>query len=307
MNSHPVTNMPASAISESPTPAIVATNLSKTFRDFWRRPRVKAVCALTLSVPSGAIYGLLGPNGSGKSTTLKMILGLLFPTSGELSVLGLPPTSPAARRRIGYLPEETRLYPTLTPLEILSFHARLLSLPRPLAKSRADELLASLDLQAAARRPVGAFSKGMARRVGLAVALLGDPDLLILDEPPSGLDPIATRQVKDLMLDLAARGKTILTTSHLLADVQDTCRRVAILHHGHLLAEGPLDDLLQRATETTLSFPTPASPDASQAALQAVATALGLPPASLHLSHPRKSLEEYFLDILAHDPQPPPP
>ncbi len=288
----------------SATSAIQATHLTKTFRDFWRRPRVRAVADLSLSVPAGAIYGLLGPNGSGKSTTLKMILGLLFPTAGTLTVLGQAPSSPAVRARIGYLPEETRLYPALTPLEILAFHARLLSLPRADATERTQSLLTSLDLIHAARRPVGSFSKGMARRVGLAVALLGRPELLILDEPTSGLDPQATRQVKDLMLSLARSGTTILTTSHLLADVQDTCSRVAILHRGHLLAEGPLDTLLQRPAETTLTFPTPPDPATADRLLAATAAALRLPPDALRLSHPRKSLEEYFLDIIAKDTAP---
>lgn len=289
---------PIAAPDNAPAPAIVAEHLQKTFRDFWRRPRVKAVDDISFAVPAGQIYGLLGPNGSGKSTTLKMILGLLFPTGGTLSVLDGRPSDAAVRRRIGYLPEETRLYPSLTPVEILRFHARLLALPPRDAADRIDALLAQLDLAHAADRPVGGFSKGMARRVGLAAALLGDPDLLVFDEPTSGLDPQATRQVKDLMLDLARRGKTILTTSHLLADVQDTCARVAILHRGHLLAEGPLDALLERATETTLSFPTPADPALADKALAVAAAALALPPHALRLSHPRKSLEEYFLDIV---------
>lgn len=278
--------------------AIEARGLKKTFRDFWRRPRVRAVDGISFVVPRGAIYGLLGPNGSGKSTTLKMILGLLFPSAGELLVLGGRPTDSAVRRRIGYLPEETRLYPALTPKEILGFHARLLGLSGAESRERAERLLESLDIAHAAGRPVGSFSKGMARRVGLAVALLGDPDLLILDEPTSGLDPQATRQVKDLMLGLAGRGQTILTTSHLLADVQDTCQRVAILHRGHLLAEGPLDRLLSRTAETTMTFPTPRDSSLLDKLRTGAAATLDVAEADLRFSHPRDTLEDYFLSIV---------
>ncbi|MDY0150442.1 MAG: ABC transporter ATP-binding protein, partial [Kiritimatiellia bacterium] len=217
-----------------PMTAIHAEHLSKTFRDFWRRPRVEAVRSLSFEVPTGGIFGLLGPNGSGKSTTLKMILGLLFPTAGTLTVLSQSPRSTAVKSRIGYLPEETFLYPHLTPLETLSFYARLFRLPTDVARTRIEQLLEMTGLAQVRHRVVGEFSKGMARRLGLAQALLNDPDLVILDEPTAGLDPQGTRQVKDLLLALAARGKTVLLTSHLLADVEDVCHQVAILFNGRL-------------------------------------------------------------------------
>lgn len=275
--------------------AIHAEHLSKTFRDFWRRPRVDAVRSISFDVPAGQIFGLLGPNGSGKSTTIKMILGLLFPTAGSIEVLGASPRSTAVKRRIGYLPEESYLYPHLTPLETLTFYARLFRLPPDTARTRIDQLLDMTGLSHARHRPVGGFSKGMARRIGLAQALLNDPDLVILDEPTAGLDPQGTRQVKDLILALVARGKTILLTSHLLADVEDVCHQVAILFNGRLLAQGTLDSLLTLKDKTTLTFPTPADPVTLQRLLESVRAALGADP---ELDHPRQALEPYFLQIV---------
>lgn len=275
--------------------ALRAENLSKTFRDFWRRPRVEAVRSISFDVPAGQVFGLLGPNGSGKSTTIKMVLGLLFPTAGTLEVLGASPRSVAVKKRIGYLPEESYLYPHLTPLETLSFYARLFRLPAAAARTRIDQLLEMIGLSHARHRPVGEFSKGMARRIGLAQALLNDPDLVILDEPTAGLDPQGTRQVKDLILALAARGKTVLLTSHLLADVEDVCRQVAILFNGRILARGTLDSLLAQKDKTTLTFPTPSEPAALRKILDAARAALGAEPA---LDHPRQALEAYFLQVI---------
>ena len=276
-------------------PAIQATNLSKTFRDFWHRPRVEAVRSMSFEIPAGQVFGLLGPNGSGKSTTLKMILGLLFPTAGNLEVLGDSPRAVAVKQRIGYLPEESYLYPHLTPYETLAFYARLFRLPAATARERIEQLLEMIGLTHARHRPVGEFSKGMARRLGLAQALLNDPDLVILDEPTSGLDPQGTRQVKDLILALAARGKTVLLSSHLLADVEDVCRQIAILFNGRILARGTLDELLAQKDRTTLTFPTPPDPLTLQKVLAAARAALGADPA---LDHPRQALEPYFLHVV---------
>ena len=277
-------------------PAIQATDLRKTFRDFWRRPRVEAVRGISFAVPAGQVFGLLGPNGSGKSTTIKMILGLLFPTAGRLEVLGDAPRAVAVKSRIGYLPEESYLYPHLTPAETLAFYARLFRLPRAVARDRIEQLLEMIGLAHARNRPVGEFSKGMARRIGLAQALLNDPDLVILDEPTAGLDPQGTRQVKDLILALAARGKTVLLTSHLLADVEDVCAQVAILFNGRLLAQGTLDALLAQKDKTTLTFPTPADPATLRQVLAAARAALGADP---DVDHPRQALEPFFLHVVA--------
>lgn len=275
--------------------ALRAENLSKTFRDFWRRPRVAAVRSVSFEIPPGQVFGLLGPNGSGKSTTIKLILGLLFPSAGTLEVLGCSPRATAVKRCIGYLPEESYLYPHLTPQETLAFYAKLFPLSAAEARRRIDELLEMAGLTHARHRPVGEFSKGMARRIGLAQALLNDPDLVILDEPTAGLDPQGARQVKDLILALAARGKTVLLTSHLLADVEDVCQQIAILFNGRILARGTLDGLLAQKDKTTLTFPTPSDPAALKRILEATRAALGADPA---LDHPRQALEPYFLQVI---------
>lgn len=218
-------------------------NVSKTFRDFWLRPTVAAVDSLSLAVRRGEVFGLLGPNGSGKSTTIKMILGLLSPSAGEVRLFGLSPRSVAARRRLGYLPELSFLHPFLTAAETIGYYAGLCGLTRREASRRTRELLAMVGLESVAKRPVGEFSKGMARRVALASALVGRPELLVLDEPTSGLDPISTKEVKTLVKALAQGGMTVLTTSHLLADAEDICDRVMILNHGKSVAEGDVSSL----------------------------------------------------------------
>ncbi len=227
------------------TPAIEVKNLVKTFRDFWRRPTVQAIDGIDLLIPRGRIFGLLGPNGSGKSTTIKILLGLLFPTAGTVRVLGDSPRRVATKRHIGYLPEESYLYRYLTAYETLDFYGRLFALDRATRRDRITQLLDMVGLSHAAHRHVGEFSKGMARRVGLAQALINDPKLIILDEPTAGLDPLGCRQVKDIMLALAKRGKTILLTSHLLADVEDVCDDLAILYNGKVRAHGNARELLK--------------------------------------------------------------
>ena len=222
---------------------IELNGVGKTFRDFWLRPTVKAVDGLDLAVAQGEVFGLLGPNGSGKSTTIKMILGLLAPSAGTISLFGLPPRARAARARLGYLPELSYLHPFLTAKETLGYYAGLGNLPRAVAKARTAELLEMVGLSAVAARPVGGFSKGMARRLALASALIGRPELLILDEPTSGLDPVSTNEVKTLVKTLAAGGMTILLTSHLLADAEDVCDRFAIVNHGAKVAEGKVADM----------------------------------------------------------------
>jgi len=222
---------------------IELTDVRKTFRDFWLRPTVAAVDGLSLSVSRGEVFGLLGPNGSGKSTTIKMILGLLDPSGGTVRLFGRSPRSVEARRRLGYLPELSYLHPFLTARETLGYYAGLCGLDRKTSAHRTDELLEMVGLAGVARRPVGGFSKGMARRIALASALIGKPELLVLDEPTSGLDPVSTKEVKTLVKALSAGGMTILTTSHLLADAEDICDRVMILNHGKSVAEGRVDEL----------------------------------------------------------------
>ena len=222
---------------------IELTDVRKVFRDFWLRPTVKAVDGLSLAVRRGEVFGLLGPNGSGKSTTIKMMLGLLQPSSGSVRLFSLSPSSVKARARLGYLPELSYLHPFLTAKETLAYYAGLCGLNRKVAAERTRQLLEMVGLKDVAKRPVGGFSKGMARRVALAAALIGKPELLVLDEPTSGLDPVSTKEVKTLVKALAAGGMTVLMTSHLLADAEDICDRVMILNHGKSVAEGRVDEL----------------------------------------------------------------
>ena len=226
------------------TDDIVSLNgVEKTFRDFWMRPTVRAVDGLSLAVRRGEVFGLLGPNGSGKSTTIKMILGLLAPSAGEVKLFGLSPRAVESRRRLGYLPELSYLHPFLTAAETLRYYAGLCGLPRRQARERTAQLLKMVGLEAVADRAVGGFSKGMARRVALAASLIGRPELLVLDEPTSGLDPVSTKEVKTLVKSLAAGGMTVLMTSHLLADAEDICDRVMIVNHGKSVAEGRVSEL----------------------------------------------------------------
>jgi ABC-2 type transport system ATP-binding protein len=276
-------------------PVIETTGLRKTFRDFWHRPRVEAVCGLDLTVQRGEVFGLLGPNGSGKSTTIKLLLGLLHPTAGDIRVLGRPPTDVAVKARIGYLPEVSHLHNFLTPRETLHYYGRLFGFDADTCRSRTEALIDMVDLRRAADRPVGEFSKGMARRVGLAQALVNNPDLLILDEPTSGLDPIACREVKDLVRLLARTGKTVLMTSHLLADVEDISDRVAILHAGRLQAQGHVADLLRRADAVRFLVE-----GLDAAAAEALRRELEQRTSrSVSLDHPAMDLETYFLQVVA--------
>jgi len=226
--------------------AIETLSLTKIFTDWWGRSKVMAVSDLNLQVRHNEVFGFLGPNGSGKTTTIKMLLGLLKATKGRCLVLGGESTDPQIASRIGYLPEESYLYKYLSARETLNFYANLFGLAADVRKMRVEALLEMVGLGAVANRPVGTFSKGMARRIGLAQALINDPDLLILDEPTSGLDPIGTRQIKDLIIALAKRGKTILLCSHLLADVEDVCDRIAILYGGKMQTQGKVKELLEQ-------------------------------------------------------------
>jgi len=190
--------------------------LTKVFRDFWGRESVKALDSVDFEVKRGEVFGLLGPNGSGKTTCVRIILGLLFPSGGAVRLFGRSPRVVDVKKRVGYMPEESHLYSYLNAEEMLDFFGRLFRLAPAERRARIDSLIEMVGLKRARRRPIGQFSKGMARRIGLAQALINDPDLIILDEPTTGLDPIGTREMKDLILAMRDRGKTILLCSHLL-------------------------------------------------------------------------------------------
>ncbi|MEK7450215.1 MAG: ABC transporter ATP-binding protein, partial [Planctomycetota bacterium] len=217
-------------------------NLTKVYTSWFSRTKVKALDNLNLEIRSGEIFGLLGPNGSGKTTAMKILLGLIFPTAGEALVLGKSPREVAVKDRIGFLPEESYLYRFLTADETLDFYGQLFKIPRLRRKKKIDELLELMELTGARKRPVKEYSKGMARRLGFAQAIINDPDVIFLDEPTSGLDPIMCRHVKNIILDLKKQGKTILLSSHLLADVENVCDRIAILYNGKLQKIGPVDE-----------------------------------------------------------------
>ena len=272
-----------------------AVGLTKVFRDFWGRPKAKAVNDISFTIEPGEVIGLLGPNGSGKSTTVKMLLGLLYPTGGILNVLGRSPRAVETKREIGYLPEESYLYKYLTAEETLDFFGSLFNLSRADRKKRIDQLLDMVGMAHARRRRVGEYSKGMARRIGLAQAMINDPEFLILDEPTSGLDPLGCKEVKDLILTLKARGKTVLITSHLLSDIEDVCDRVIILYGGKVRAMGGLGELLTVSDENRIV--TPALP---QAAMNEVLKILreNLHGEECTVDHPRRTLEEFFLDVI---------
>ena len=274
---------------------IACVGVTKTFRDFWMRPRVRAVENVDLEVRRGQVYGLLGPNGSGKSTTIKMLLGLLQPTAGRIAVLGKRPKDVAVKRMIGYLPEESYLYRFLTGRETLDYYGRLFRLDRRARRERIDMLLEMVGLEAVQDRPVGEYSKGMQRRIGLAQSLINDPQLLILDEPTSGMDPVGARQIKDLIATLARRGKTVLLCSHLLGDVEDLCDRVAIMYGGKVRAEGTCAELLTQEHATILE--TSDLPPAVVDEIRGVLAKHDL--AVKRVEHPRRSLESLFLDIVA--------
>src|SRR6266849_9871380 len=221
--------------------------LTKIYRDFWGRKKKTALNALNLEIRKGEIFGLLGPNGSGKTTTIKLLLGLLFPTAGEALVFNEPAVGVAKNERIGYLPEESYLYRFLNAEETLDFYGRLFNLKSDKRKATAQKLIEMVNLKADRKRTLKEYSKGMRQRIGLAQALINDPDLVILDEPTSGLDPLGARWMKDLILDLRKQGKTVIMCSHRLDDVQHVCDRIAILHEGELQELGEVDQLLQVA------------------------------------------------------------
>ncbi|MBL9031423.1 MAG: ABC transporter ATP-binding protein [Phycisphaerae bacterium] len=287
--------MPTARTSPKGNPVVACQGLTKVFKDFWLRQRARAVDNLTFEIQPHEVFGLLGPNGSGKSTTIKIILGLLRPTSGRVAVFGLPPTDVSMKRRIGYLPEESYLYPFLDARETLDYYGKLFELDRRTRQRRIDELLDMVGLTAAQFRLVREYSKGMQRRIGIAQALINDPDFLILDEPTTGLDPIGTRQIKDLIIELGRRGKTVLLSSHLLADVEDCVSRMVILYGGRQRAEGTCDALLQSQNRTSIE--TDALDDDTLAEVDRVIRAR-TGGAVLRVSHPRQTLEALFLDIV---------
>jgi ABC-2 type transport system ATP-binding protein len=289
---------PQSAIHNPQSSAEVVVSvrgLTKVFKDFWNRPKARAVDNVDFEVRRGEVFGLLGPNGSGKSTTVKLLLGLLNPTRGHIEVFGHSPRHVQTKSRIGYLPEESYLYRYLNSRETLDFFGNLFHLSKAERNNRAEQLLEMVGLSQARTRSVGEFSKGMQRRIGLAQALINDPDLVILDEPTSGLDPIGCREVKDLIVALARRGKTVILSSHLLADVEDVCNRVVIYYGGKIQAAGTLKELL--AEPDTLRITTPVLPrETLERVLEIIRK--DITTGEVRVDNPTQNLESYFLDVV---------
>jgi ABC-2 type transport system ATP-binding protein len=272
-------------------------NLTKVYRDFWGRQKKVALRALNLQIYRGEIFGLLGPNGSGKTTTIKLLLGLLFPTDGDALVFGSPAAQVDKNERVGYLPEESYLYRFLNADETLDFYGRLFNMPASTRQTRAHELIEMVGLTADKKRILKEYSKGMRQRIGLAQALINNPELVILDEPTSGLDPLGTRWMKDLIISLRDQGKTVLMCSHRLEDVQDICDRIAILNEGELQELGAVSTLLQDVNRVELRASGVRLSDELKKDLELTLERHGGRLESL--GHPTTTLEDLFLRIVA--------
>jgi ABC-2 type transport system ATP-binding protein len=285
----------ATRAAQSQEVVIAVRGLTKVFKDFWGRAKARAVDNVDFEVRRGEVFGLLGPNGSGKSTTVKMLLGLLYPTKGHIEVFGHSPRHVATKSRIGYLPEESYLYRYLNSHETLDFFGNLFRLPSGERDKRAEQLLEMVGLSQTRTRAVGEFSKGMQRRIGLAQALINDPDLVILDEPTAGLDPIGCREVKDLILALARRGKTVILSSHLLSDVEDVCDRVVIYYGGKIQAMGTLQELLAKPDAVRIT--TPVLPrETMERVLEIIRK--DITNDNVRVDNPTQNLESYFLEVV---------
>lgn len=272
-------------------PAVEIRALTKHYALHWRRGRLLALEDLDLTVGQGEVFGLLGPNGSGKSTTMKLLLGLVAPTRGTAKIFGEKAGSMAARKRLGFLPENPYFPAFLSGREVLRYYGRLTGMSgRPL-EARLEALLDLVDLKGAGERRLRTYSKGMLQRIGLAQALLHDPDLLLLDEPTAGVDPLGSRQIRDLMLMLKGQGKTVIFSSHLLEQVEEVADRVAILHQGRKLREGRLEELLEVPDETVIRVRGLAADTESR--IREVLAAAGH--GGVEPRRPRMRLEDYFI------------
>ena len=276
----------------SAPPAVQVTNLVKDFHGAFGRGKIRAVDRVSFEIARGEVYGLIGPNGSGKSTTMKALLGLVAPTAGKCAIFGQDSTRVDSRRDVGFLPENPYFYKHLNGEETIRFYGKLCGMRGAALRARTEELLDLVDLQGARKRRLGGYSKGMLQRIGLAQAMVQDPRLLILDEPTAGVDPIGSRQIRDLILKLKERGFTVFLCSHLLEQVQEVCDRVGIIHQGRLVREGHLDELIsiEDQTEIILRNATPRLLDRIRE-LSEEEDGVEL----IRTGHPRTTLERLFL------------
>ena len=274
--------------------AVSVSGLTKVFKSGLTKRAFVAVRDLSLTVKSGEVYGLIGPNGSGKSTTMKVILGLLAPTAGETRIFGRDSKEVTSRSEVGFLPENPYFYKHLTGLETLLFYGRLCGLNGAKLRERAAEMLALTDLEDAAGRRVGGFSKGMLQRLGLAQALIHEPRLVVLDEPTAGVDPAGSRKIRDLILSFRERGLTVLVTSHLLEQMQEVCDRVGIMAHGVMVKEGRLEDLIAVENQTELVLEN--VDEALLGRIREMVAASGEGARVVRTGSPRTTLERLFLE-----------
>jgi ABC-2 type transport system ATP-binding protein len=275
------------------TPAISIQNLTKIYPIPFRREKVVAVDNLSLDVEPGQVYGLLGPNGSGKSTTMKIVLGLVSPTSGHTQIFGLDSRVVKSREDVGFLPENPYFYKFLTGEETLLFFGKLCGLSGAKLRGRAKELLETVGLADAADRRLSGYSKGMLQRIGLAQALIQEPRLLVLDEPTAGVDPAGSREIRDLILGFKKRGITVLLCSHLLGQVQEICDRIGILHKGVLVREGRLEELISIENQTELILEGAAPELLAEIEKKIMESGAKL----VERRKPQTTLESYFLDV----------
>ncbi|WP_338288553.1 ABC transporter ATP-binding protein [Luteolibacter sp. LG18] len=281
-----------------PVPAVEIRDLVKDFKTSFRRAPLRAVDHVSLVIQPGEVYGLIGPNGSGKSTTMKALLGLVAPTSGRCAIFGKDSLKVDSRDDVGFLPENPYFYKHLTGAETLSFYGKLCGLRGKVLKDRVAELLALVDLEGASDRRIAGYSKGMLQRVGLAQALVQEPRLVILDEPTAGVDPIGSRQIRDLILKLRDKGITVFLCSHLLEQVQEVCDHVGIIFRGKMVREGHLEDLIAIEDQTEIVL-RDASPELV-AEIQALVKRSGKAE-WLRSGKPKTTLERLFLRATSGD------
>lgn len=279
--------------SSATVPAVAIHHLVKDFRPQGARGKVlRAVDDVSLTIPAGEVYGLIGPNGSGKSTTMKALLGLVAPTSGKCEIFGHDSLKVDSRNDVGFLPENPYFYKHLTGAETIRFYGKLCGIKNNPLEKKIKELLSIVGLENAADRRLGGYSKGMLQRIGLAQAMVQDPRLLILDEPTAGVDPIGSREIRDLILSLKSRGITIFLCSHLLEQVQEVCDHVGIIFQGKMVKNGKLDDLLSVNDQTEIIIQ-----NASPALLEKISTLITAEGDSklIHSGKPKTTLEKIFL------------
>jgi ABC-2 type transport system ATP-binding protein len=274
------------------TPAVEILDLVKDFKTSIRRKPLRAVAGVSIRIQPGEVYGLIGPNGSGKSTTMKALLGLVVPTAGRCAIFGKDSLQVDSRQEVGFLPENPYFYKHLSGAETLRFYGKLCGLRGKLLEDRVTELLALVDLTGARDRRIAGYSKGMLQRIGLAQALVQEPRLVILDEPTAGVDPVGSRQIRDLIFKLRERGITVFLCSHLLEQVQEVCDHVGIIFQGRLVKEGRLDDLIAIEDQTEIILR-----DASPALVAQIAELVAADPAAewVRTGKPRTTLERLFL------------